>query len=65
METKKHWPFSFSATSTPKRFELLGERGSDSRISKAPSDNTAISVMPPVPALGLNATPRVEVVHGV
>jgi hypothetical protein len=52
------------AFSTARRRELLSERGSDSLISEAPSHNTAIGIMPPVPALRPNAVPRVKFVHG-
>jgi hypothetical protein len=51
--------------STLKCFELLGECRSDGRISKAPSHDAAIGVVPPVPALRPNAVARVKFVHGV
>ena len=51
--------------STLKCFELLGERGSDGRVTEAPSHDAAVGVVPPVPALRPNAVARVKVVHCV
>src|SRR5262245_26374983 len=42
--------------------ELLGERGSYRRISKAPANITATIVAPPI-ALRFNAVPSVKIVH--
>ena len=49
----------------PDAANSMSERGSDSLISEAPSHNTAIGIMPPVPALRPNAVPRVKFGHGV
>jgi hypothetical protein len=47
-------------------FELTRERRSYCRIGKAPPDDASTMLAPvPLPALGLNAVARVEVVHGV
>ena len=39
------------------RRELLGERGSDGRVSEAPSDDAAAGVVPAVAAAGTSFAP--------
>ena len=45
-------------------FKFLGEGGGDSRVSKAPTNDTAIGVVPTMTALRFATAPRMKIMHG-
>ena len=45
-------------------FKFLGEGGDDSRVSKAPTNDTAIGVVPTMTALRFATAPRMKIMHG-